>query len=507
MLCRRVPRASLASDAAWLPVCQLVYAWLSDAVPIAGLRRRPYMVLFNLVAAVCFFATAQWVESYSTALLAGVATQVCLCASEVMLDSLVVDRAVDEGGLSSPPRRQPRGDEEAGWQGSADGAAASVPLLPQDSRAQGSGASWVPLPCAQPPMAVGTLQAQCLQARYGGTVFATVASVGLMAAGVSPRLLVGLTGVLPLVTVVLAITALPERRVTGGIPLCSGKQRTATPTPTPAAAAAPAYLPPHGDASSVEPPAAAVETETNVAAASQPPVMTQPSLLKLVKRLLVAIFVGAPTPLWPLLLFVFMINSMPSTVAVLPSFYLEVAHIKSWQFSLVDAVQAAGSALGCAFYGRYLSRAPLWRVLVLTSIVACLGGCSQLVISFKLYEALGVPAVVFAALDSVVVGATGAAAYLPVVVLATASAPVGLEATAFAAVLSVTDLAGSSSDYLSAALTSYLGLSRDNWAPLSTMIVVCNIGRLVPLVLFFPLRHRVSALLRHDGTRSVGKEL
>ena len=68
-----------------------------------------------------------------------------------------------------------------------------------------------------------------------------------------------------------------------------------------------------------------------------------------------AVFVGgggrhAPA-LWPLLLFVFALKAVPSTTAVLPSFYLEVAHIPEWQFSLVDAVQAAGSALGCVTRG------------------------------------------------------------------------------------------------------------------------------------------------------------
>lgn len=507
----------------------MVYAWASDALPVCGMRRRPWLLLYNLVACACFLATGLLVETYAAALAAGVATQVCLCGSEVMLDSLVVDRVVDGGAGTSahartrghahsrasppcPPSPSPSPD--AGGAPATHGLAqsllharrsprkvvahgvgrdgsetalrdrAATPLLHVELE-QGTAAGQHPRRASGANgggggggggTVIGALQANCLMARYLGTMLATAGSVGALAAGASPRALVTCTAALPLVTAILAVVAIRERRVSNSCGRCVTQRPFASSETVPGGVSGAA-----GSAALVAP---------------------HPSVCTLLRRLCRAAFIGDPLPLWPLLLFVFVLKAVPSTTAVLPSFYLDVIGMKNWEYSLIDAVQAAGSALGCALYARYLSRAPLWRVLCATTVVAALSGCTQLLLSQGTYKAMHVPGVVLAGVDGVVVGATGAVAFLPVVVLASAAAPVGLEATAFAAMLSVTDLAGSASDYLSSLLAGALGVSRGHWTSLGWMILVCNALRVAPVLLCWPLRRKVNQLLRTDGTRA-----
>jgi len=511
---------------------QLAYAWLSDAFPMFGLRRRPYLVAFNLVASLCFVLTAFAVRSSAGILAVGVATQVCLCASEVMLDSLAVDivarggrgfpaSAVLEqshlhdlllqGGGGAAAAAEAVGTATAGrWQPSHPHERPSFAPSPSPTRT---------LPTRRGPLSrrstVGHIQATCLQARYAGTVVATLASIWLLAAGVRARTIIAATAVMPLVTAALGAFAVREVPVVRKGSLC-GRVRPLRRAAGATAVRRGGYAQVGGDktdgggtmggagAGAGTTPSTTTNDNhndnDNTVVRSAHAALSQPSVPQLLRQLLRAVFRG-PHPLWPLLLLVFVLKAMPTTVAVLPSFYLEAVHMKGWELNVVTAVGSLGSLVGCALYARYLSRFRLWPILVCTTVIGSLGGCTQILLSLHTYDALHMSPVVLACLDGFIVGITNAVSYLPVVVLAAAAAPKGLEATAFAAMLSVTDASASVSDYLSALLGNVLHLSRRHWSPLTLMIIVCNVARVLPLLAMSPIRSDVSALIRPDGRR------
>jgi hypothetical protein len=83
--------------------------------------------------------------------------------------------------------------------------------------------------------------------------------------------------------------------------------------------------------------------------------------------------------------------------------------------------------------------------------------------------------------DTVVLTVLGEVSFLPVLVLAAKLCPEGVEATLFAALMSVFNAGGVASGALGAALTSALGVESDNFENLFSLVLICNLSSLVPL--------------------------
>jgi len=69
---------------------------MSDSMPIAGFRRRSYLVVAGLVGAAGWLALADAVTTPSAALLAIVATSFSSALSDVVVDSIVVEHVRHE---------------------------------------------------------------------------------------------------------------------------------------------------------------------------------------------------------------------------------------------------------------------------------------------------------------------------------------------------------------------------------------------------------------------------
>eukprot|EP01029_Cantina_marsupialis_P030633 TRINITY_DN8356_c0_g1_i2.p1 TRINITY_DN8356_c0_g1~~TRINITY_DN8356_c0_g1_i2.p1 ORF type:complete len:207 (-),score=79.26 TRINITY_DN8356_c0_g1_i2:431-1051(-) len=103
---------------------------------------------------------------------------------------------------------------------------------------------------------------------------------------------------------------------------------------------------------------------------------------------------------------------------------------------------------------------------------------------------MGVSPSVFGAVDGGIVSTFRTMAFMPVVVLASSAAPKGIEATAYAALLSSSEIASSLQDFLGGSLISHFGIDRTHWGNLWKYIVLCNILAPIPLLLLLikPLR-------------------
>jgi hypothetical protein len=85
--------------------------------------------------------------------------------------------------------------------------------------------------------------------------------------------------------------------------------------------------------------------------------------------------------------------------------------------------------------------------------------------------------------DSLILTVMGQIAYMPVLVLAARLCPPGVEATLFALLMSVTNLAGLLSHELGAVLTYWLGVTETNFENLWQLVVITNLSTLLPLPL------------------------
>jgi BT1 family len=113
---------------------------------------------------------------------------------------------------------------------------------------------------------------------------------------------------------------------------------------------------------------------------------------------------------------------------------------------------------------------------------------------------------VFALCDTVVLTALGQVAFMPTLVLAARMCPPGVEATLFAALMSVFNAAGVTAGALGAALTWAFGVTSDNFDNLPALIVVCNLLSLASLP-FLYLLDGAPGLSRSDDEHATGMEL
>ncbi|MDJ0533236.1 MAG: folate/biopterin family MFS transporter [Xenococcaceae cyanobacterium MO_207.B15] len=88
--------AALTGIASLPWVIKPVFGFMSDGLPIFGYRRRPYLILSGLLGAVSWVMLATVVDRGSTATIVLLMTSLSVAISDVIVDSLVVEKAREE---------------------------------------------------------------------------------------------------------------------------------------------------------------------------------------------------------------------------------------------------------------------------------------------------------------------------------------------------------------------------------------------------------------------------
>lgn len=88
--------AALTGIASLPWVIKPLFGFMSDGLPILGYRRRPYLILSGLLGTFSWLALATVVNSTWTATLVILLTSLAVAVSDVIVDSLIVERAREE---------------------------------------------------------------------------------------------------------------------------------------------------------------------------------------------------------------------------------------------------------------------------------------------------------------------------------------------------------------------------------------------------------------------------
>jgi BT1 family len=97
-------------------------------------------------------------------------------------------------------------------------------------------------------------------------------------------------------------------------------------------------------------------------------------------------------------------------------------------------------------------------------------------------RALGIDDRWFSLGDTLILTVMGQITFMPVLVLATRLCPAGVEATLFALLMSVLNLAGLVSQEGGALLTHVLGINEHNFDKLWLLVIITNLGGILPLL-------------------------
>jgi folate/biopterin transporter len=148
----------------------------------------------------------------------------------------------------------------------------------------------------------------------------------------------------------------------------------------------------------------------------------------------------------------------------------------------VRLVTALASLLGVWLFQRFLKTIPFRKIFLWTTIFSSLLGLTALLLVTHTNRTLGIDDRWFALGDSLILTVMGQLTFMPVLVLAARLCPPGIEATLFALLMSVLNLSGLVSKEGGALLTHLLNITDSNFDKLWLLVLITNLGGMVPLV-------------------------
>ena len=350
-----------------------VFGFLSDGVPMFGYRRRPYLILSGLLGAVAWLAMATVVNSAWSAIAAIVATSLSVAIGDVIVDSLVVERARAESQAEA-----------------------------------------------------GTLQSLAWgTSALGGLITAYLG--GLLLEQVSTRTVFAITATFPLIVSLVAWLITEE------------------------------------------------------------PVQQRPSLQVMkgqVQQLWQAIRQRA---IWMPALFLFLWQATPTAESAFFFFQTNELGFSPEFLGRVRLTTAVAALIGIWIFQRFLRGVPFRTIFAWSTVLSAALCMTALLLVNYINCPLGIVDRWFSLGDSLILTVMGEIAFMPVLVLSARLCPPGVEASLFALLMSIVNLAGLVSHELGALLTDLLGITETEFSHLWLLVLLTNLSTLLPLPLLFLL--------------------
>ncbi|MEM1239839.1 MAG: folate/biopterin family MFS transporter [Cyanobacteria bacterium P01_H01_bin.26] len=350
-----------------------LFGFLSDGLPIFGYRRRPYLVLSGFMGTTAWIVMATLVNTAWLATAMILLSSVSVAISDVIVDSLVVERA----------RQESQSD-------------------------------------------AGTLQSLSWGASaIGGLLTAYLG--GLLLAQTSTRTVFAVTATFPLIVSIVAwlITEEPLR------------------TPS-------SFRTAWGQ----------------------------------VKQLKTAF---SQREIWMPALFLFLWQATPSGDSAFFFFTTNDLGFEPEFLGRVRLVTSLAALIGIAIFQRFLKVVPFRSIFAWSTVLSSLGGMTTLLLVTHANRSLGINDQWFSLGDSAILTVMGQIAFMPVLVMSARLCPAGIEATLFALLMSIVNLAGLVSHELGALLTHWLHVTETDFSNLWLLMTVTNLTTLLPLPLLFLL--------------------
>ena len=382
--------AALMGIAALPWVIKPVFGFISDGLPILGYRRRPYLILSGLLGVGAWLYLAYQVHTAAAATIAIAITSLSVAFSDVIVDSLIVERARDESVGKA-----------------------------------------------------GSLQALCWGASAVGGLLTAYFS-GLLLEHFSTRTVFAFTAAFPLLVSAAAMWI-------------------------------------------AEAPVAPADGERRMVVKEQMQQLWQALMQKSIWMPTLFLFIWQCTPTADSAFFYFSTNELGFT----PEF-----------LGRVRLVTSLASLLGVWLFQRFLKTIPFRQIFIWTTLFSSLLGLTALLLVTHTNRTLGIDDHWFALGDSLILTVMGQLTFMPVLVLAARLCPPGIEATLFALLMSVLNLSGLVSKEGGAILTHLLGVTDTNFDKLWLLVLIANVGSMLPLI-FINLLPNEEPQLAEKTSRSI----
>ena len=189
----------------------------------------------------------------------------------------------------------------------------------------------------------------------------------------------------------------------------------------------------------------------------------------------------AQKTIWLPTAFLFLWQATPSSDSAFFFFSTNELGFQPEFLGRVRLVTSIAALVGIWLFQRYLKAIPFRVIFGWSTVIASALGMTTLLLVTHANRALGIDDQWFSIGDSLILTVIGQIAYMPVLVLSARLCPPGVEATLFAVLMSVTNLAGIISYEGGAILTHWLGITDRNFDNLWLLVVIANLSTLLPL--------------------------
>ncbi len=179
--------------------------------------------------------------------------------------------------------------------------------------------------------------------------------------------------------------------------------------------------------------------------------------------------------------FLFLWQGTPSADTAFFFFTTNDLHFNPQFLGTVRLVTNLAGLLGVWVFHRFLRQVPIRRIFAWTTVISTLLGLTTLILVTHFNRQLGIDDRWFSMGDSLILTVAGRIAFMPTLVLAARLCPEGVEATLFALLMSVLNLAGLCSQQLGALLTHLFHVTESDFQNLWLLILVANLSNLLPL--------------------------
>jgi folate/biopterin transporter len=187
--------------------------------------------------------------------------------------------------------------------------------------------------------------------------------------------------------------------------------------------------------------------------------------------------------IWMPTVFLFLWQATPASESAFFFFSTNELGFSPEFLGRVRLVTSFAALVGIWVFQRFLKAVPFRVIFGWSTVLSALLGMSTLLLVTHANRALGIDDRWFSLGDSLVLTVLGQIAFMPVLVLAARLCPPGVEATLFALLMSVVNLAGLVSYEGGAVLTHWLNVTETNFDKLWILVVITNLSTLLPLPL------------------------
>jgi folate/biopterin transporter len=187
--------------------------------------------------------------------------------------------------------------------------------------------------------------------------------------------------------------------------------------------------------------------------------------------------------IWMPTLFLFLWQATPSSDTAFFYFTTNELQFPPEFLGRVRLVTSVAALVGVWAFQRFFKTVPFRKIFLWSTLVSTALGMTTLLLVTHANRALGIDDRWFSLGDSLILTVAGQITFMPVLVLSARLCPPGVEATLFALLMSVYNLAGAVSSEFGALLTHWLGVDETHFDRLWLLVTIANLSTLLPLPL------------------------